>query len=429
MVRPWPCWLRMSMVPARARRRVATTSSPTPRPEISVTMSRVENPGSKVRRAISASVGMASASSSPRSTARLRMSRRSRPRPSSATCTVTTWPRRATVRVMVPAGGLPARARASGSSRPWSTALRRMCSKGSVNWFSTSASTRISWPTTTSCACLPVATAVWRTLRCRRGTMVSTGAMRVCEVRCASSRIRRRCWCTMPASPASSSLRPRPRSRASVDSSMSARVIDCTSLYWSISSESNCGRGGRHRVQLVARGHAADVDRVLELEQPLLDGAIALDQLARVDGRALQFLLELADLDGDLADHAHQVVEQLRGHARHGARFGARALPARPRRGSASAGASAAARGASSAALVVARRVEHLDDGERVVRRRRLHRPPRPPSVRGSRPRPSARGRDVRKARPRRLRRFPARPRGDARAWRRRGYRECWPNP
>ena len=48
------------MAPASARRRVATTSRPTPRPEISVTMSRVEKPGSRVRRAISASVGVAS---------------------------------------------------------------------------------------------------------------------------------------------------------------------------------------------------------------------------------------------------------------------------------------------------------------------------------------------------------------------------------
>ena len=69
---------------------------------------------------------------------------RLRPRPSSATCTVTTWPRRATVSVMVPARGLPAASRSSGDSRPWSTALRRMCSSGSINWFSTSASTRMS---------------------------------------------------------------------------------------------------------------------------------------------------------------------------------------------------------------------------------------------------------------------------------------------
>ncbi len=47
---------------------------------------------------------------------------------------------------MVPARGLPRLARSSGLSRPWSTALRRMCSSGSSSWFSTSASTRISWP-------------------------------------------------------------------------------------------------------------------------------------------------------------------------------------------------------------------------------------------------------------------------------------------
>ena len=128
-----------------------------------------------------------------------------------------------------------------------------MCSSGSINWFNTSASTRMSWPTTTSDACLWVAAAVWRTLRCRRGTMVSTGAMRVCEVRCCSSRMRRCCWCRMPARPASSSLSPTPRSRASVVSSISARVSDCTSLYWSISSESKSGCALRRHAACGAR--------------------------------------------------------------------------------------------------------------------------------------------------------------------------------
>ncbi len=79
-----------------------------------------------------------------------------------------------------------------------------------------------------------------------------------------------------------------------------------------------------HGVQLVARGHAADVDRILQFEQALLDGAVAFDEFPRMRRRGFQFLFELADLDGELAHHAHQVVEQLRGHARHGARFGTR---------------------------------------------------------------------------------------------------------
>ena len=199
------------MEPDSARRRVATTSRPTPRPEISVTASRVEKPGSSVRRAISASVGVASASSRPRSTAlaadvgeiqsaavvgdlhgddlaaardgqRDACRRAACPRPRAR--------RAIRVRGRRRCAGCAAAGRSTGSTRRRRPGCR--------------------WPTTTSEACLWVAAAVWRTLRCRRGTMVSTGAMRVCEVRCCSSRMRRCCWCRMPARPASSSLRPTP---------------------------------------------------------------------------------------------------------------------------------------------------------------------------------------------------------------------------
>ena len=199
--------------------------------------------------------------------------------------------------------------------------------------------------------------------------MVSTGAMRVCEVRCCSSRMRRCCWCRMPARPASSSLSPKPRSRASVDSSISARVSDCTSLYWSISSESKSGLA-LTTLSLWRAGDAADVHGVLELEQALLDGAVLFDELARMAGGRFQFLVELADLDGELAHHAHQVVEQLGGHARHRFCLCARGRGGRGHgRDSASAGVSSACWRSGANSLVVARRIEHFDDGERVVGR------------------------------------------------------------
>ena len=63
---------------------------------------------------------------------------------------------------------------------------------------------------------------------------------------------------------------------------------------------------------------------MFELEEALLDRAVLFDQLARMSGRRFQFLVELADLDRELAHHAHQVVEQLGGHARGRLGFGAR---------------------------------------------------------------------------------------------------------
>ena len=100
--------------------------------------------------------------------------------------------------------------------------------------------------------------------------------------------------------------------------------------------------------------------------------AVLFDELARMAGGGFQFLFELADLDGELAHHAHQVVEQLRGHARHGARFGARrghgAWPGRCciRRRDAQAAGSAPSVGE----IVVARRIEHLDDARARCRAR-----------------------------------------------------------
>ncbi len=160
-----------------------------------------------------------------------------------------------------------------------------------------------------------------------------------------------------------------PRSRASVDSSISARVIDCTSLYWSSSRESK-PLVLRDGLQLVARGHAADVDGILEFEQALLDGAVAFDEFPRMAAGGFQFLLEFADLDGDFADHAHQVVEQLRGHARHGAClaiFGVMGAAAVIGAGPAASAAVEAGASAIGREIVVTRRVQHFDDGQRVV--------------------------------------------------------------
>ena len=252
-------------------------------------------------------------SSRPRSTARLRMSRRLRPRPSSATCTVTTWPRRATVSVMRAGARL---ADALAFVRRLEAVVDRVAQdvQQRVDQLvqHVGVDEDVAGRRSRASACLCVAAAVWRTLRCRRGTMVSTGAMRVCEVRCCSSRIRRCCWCRMPARPASSSLRPTAEV-ARVGGFFDERARE--RLHFVVLVEFQRVEVAvlrLHGVQLVARGDAADVHRVLELEQALLDGAVAFDQFARMAGGGLQFLVELADLDRELAHHAHEVVEQLR---------------------------------------------------------------------------------------------------------------------
>ena len=51
---PWPCWVSSSTVPFSRCSTLRTTSSPTPRPEISVISSAVLKPGRKIKSSASA---------------------------------------------------------------------------------------------------------------------------------------------------------------------------------------------------------------------------------------------------------------------------------------------------------------------------------------------------------------------------------------
>jgi hypothetical protein len=84
-----------------------TTSIPTPRPERSVIVSAVENPGAKIRSNTSRSSRCSSGLSSPRSTALARIRSGFSPRPSSWISMTMKPPRWKARSVMVPAGGLP----------------------------------------------------------------------------------------------------------------------------------------------------------------------------------------------------------------------------------------------------------------------------------------------------------------------------------
>ncbi len=236
---------------------------------------------------------------------------RLRPRPSSATCTVTTWPRRATVSVMVPARGLPAASRSSGDSSPWSTALRRMCSSGSINWFSTSASTRMS-----------LAHDHERSLFVSGGGGLAHVALQARHDGLHRRHARLRGEMLQFAHEALLLVQDAGESRELVLES-DAQVARVGGFFDQRARERlhfvvlvhfqrvEVGMCALTTLQLVARGDAADVDGMFELVTGASGWRGPLDQFARMAGRGFQFLVELADLDRELAHHAHQVVEQL----------------------------------------------------------------------------------------------------------------------
>src|SRR2546428_656785 len=129
---PFPGSERMSIVPPNARRRVITTSIPTPRPDTLVTVSAVEKPGRARTRSIWSWVSVsACGSTTPSRLARSRVFLRSIPRPSSVTVIATLARSRAAVSTTSPSGGLPRRRRPDAGSMPGSTAFRSGCIRGS----------------------------------------------------------------------------------------------------------------------------------------------------------------------------------------------------------------------------------------------------------------------------------------------------------
>ena len=117
--------------------------------------------------------------------------------------------------------------------------------------------------------------------------MVSTGAMRVCEVRCCQL-AHEALLLVHDAGEAGELVLESDAEVARVGGFFDQRARDRLHFVVLVEFQRVEVRVGvADGMQLVARGHAADVDGILELEQALLDGAVLIDQLARMAGRRI----------------------------------------------------------------------------------------------------------------------------------------------
>ncbi len=151
---PWPRTLSRRASPPSLRADARTASSPTPRPEISETWSRVEKPGAKSSSASCAS-SVASRGARPSASAFRRTASKSTPAPSSATPTSSRSPRSRTAMRSAPVAGFPAPARSPAGPTPWSTALRTPWSTAVLIASRTSGFTRRSGTSTVTATAFP----------------------------------------------------------------------------------------------------------------------------------------------------------------------------------------------------------------------------------------------------------------------------------
>ncbi len=130
---------------------------PIPRPETFVTCSEVVNPGRKISSSASRSLmRRASCGVTARvATARASSASARIPSPSSVTSMPTCPPSCHARTVSTPSSGLPAARRASGSSMPWSTALRTRWVSGSFTASTIERSSSVSPPPVSIRTCLP----------------------------------------------------------------------------------------------------------------------------------------------------------------------------------------------------------------------------------------------------------------------------------
>ncbi|MNE10026.1 hypothetical protein D3C80_1027220 [compost metagenome] len=211
---------------------------PRPRPEIWVIFSAVENPGWRMNCITSWSLRTAAGSSKPRLIALLRTASSGTPAPSSVISMTISAPSCNRVSEISPCSGLPAARRISRDSRPWSTALRSMCSSGATMRSSTLRSISPSALPTTSSTCLPSSLATCRTTRCSRGTRRSNGTMRVRIRPSCSSLLTRPCCCSRLCASWARRVRVSLRSSRSEADSNKARDSCCNWEWRSISSGS-----------------------------------------------------------------------------------------------------------------------------------------------------------------------------------------------
>ena len=157
-----------------------TTSMPTPRPETSVTVSVVENPGANSSCVTASADGAWEGSTVvPSSRARFRTASASTPRPSSSTSITILPPVCLAEMRTVAVPGLPARTRSSGSaSTPWSIALRTGSARESVMPSTTCLSSSISSPSRTHLTDFPDSRERSRTRRAMRRMVVRRATIR-----------------------------------------------------------------------------------------------------------------------------------------------------------------------------------------------------------------------------------------------------------
>ncbi len=152
---------------------------------MSETTSAVDRPGWNTKAATS-SGGRSSArseSTMPASTARARRASRSMPPPSSLTVMwIRSFSRRAST-TMRPISGLPAASRTSGASMPWSTALRKRCTSGSLSRSRIERSSSISALWIATSTRFPTRWAISRAIRGSGSTMRCSGVVRSSRAR------------------------------------------------------------------------------------------------------------------------------------------------------------------------------------------------------------------------------------------------------
>ena len=237
---PSPSVLSTSIMPWRRSMCSRTTSMPTPRPERSVTSCLVEKPERKMSHSASRSLmpSAASAVRLPFSIALALTFSTSMPAPSSMTSITRSAARWAARRTTRPSRDLPAEARVSASSMPWSMQLRTMCVRGERSCSSTCLSTSVSPPWMSSVTSLFSSRVRSRTMRGKLSKTVDTGSMRVRR----TSSWRSVVTCAMRRLSASNLRRrsPRPPRTSRSFSSLSSRKA--TSAWASMSADSSPSR-------------------------------------------------------------------------------------------------------------------------------------------------------------------------------------------
>jgi len=177
---PSPSFVRTSTSPPSASILDFTTSSPTPRPEISVIFFAIEKLGRNKRLIISFWLMFSACSAviTPRSTALSLTAATSIPLPSSPTSMITLLPSWKAFKKIEPTSGFPLSIRVALSSRPWSAELRSKCCNGSPIWSTTVLSNSVSSPVIYNSIFFPNLRERSRIIRGNLFTTLSIGTIR-----------------------------------------------------------------------------------------------------------------------------------------------------------------------------------------------------------------------------------------------------------